>query len=589
MVKSLPGKWWHASTHPRLAALYERHQRAVSRLPIPRLEDTCARYLSAARPLQTPYEHEKTREVVNAFLAGEGVSLHAQLVAEDESRATAAPDSSYMESLWYRAAYLGPRDPIPINANPGLVLQPPSWSAESAPLWRAATLLAASAAWRKRLVDGALPAPTTPSGDAMCMGMYPMVLGSCRRPEMGCDRIHHEPEAAHAAVHAGGEWFVLPLLDEHGAPLPPATLLAAMQQLPPADSTGRPHSGIGAFTAEERDSWATTRAQLTAASETNRTSLTAIESAAVVMILDPAQPSNLSETSRLVLAGDARKRWFDKMAFLVFANGVAGVNFEHSPLDGAQVVSFLNEVCGATADLLPPPPDAVGPPLLAAPKKLDWELSAELAQQAQQAALRFDAFSESMDLHAITISAIGGKWARSLGVGLDGVVQLALQLGYAAAAAPPLPQSVYEACSTQLYRAGRTECIRSVTEESAALSKLIVPLISAAVSAGDEGAAAAAAGSIVGGLGEASTKELAAKVAMALNAHRAVVRSCQKGQGHERHLRALLEVARTRGHEPALCEPRAPQTRLSQTLFRFVLSCFRLASPFRPSVHPWLA
>ena len=129
------------------------------------------------------------QEVVGKFLAGEGQSLQAALVEEDKGRATAQPESSYMESLWYRAAYLGPRDPIPISANPGLVLQPPAWPAASSPLWRAATLLASSTCWLEKLSNGTLPPPTAPNGTPLCMGMFPMVLGSSRLPESGCDRI----------------------------------------------------------------------------------------------------------------------------------------------------------------------------------------------------------------------------------------------------------------------------------------------------------------------------------------------------------------------------------------------------------------
>eukprot|EP00966_Prymnesium_polylepis_P186787 4329804-Prymnesium_polylepis.1 len=220
-----------------------------------------------------------------------------------------------------------------------------------------------------------------------------------------------------------------------------------------------------------------------------------------------------------------------------------------------------------------------------------------------------------MDLHAETIGAVGGRWAKANGVGLDGVFQLALQLGYSSSAAtrtarsaappssgnsrpscawkphfwviaallrvqpnspvdrcrvlpraadavstaaPSLPQSTYEACSTQSFRVGRTECIRSVTDASAAVCTLVAPLLreataAAAANGGAGGAADAAAAAVVERLGPSEGARLAAMVHAALGAHRAVVRDCQKGLGHERHLRALLELARTRGAaEPPL-------------------------------------
>jgi len=152
-------------------------------------------------------------------------------------------------------------------------------------------------------------------------------------------------------------------------------------------------------------------------------------------------------------------------------------------------------------------------------------------------------------LDALKITAIGRNWAKQRGVGLDAIFQLAMQLGYAVAASPPLPVSVYEACSTQGFAVGRTECIRSVTESSADVCSRLAPLVRSTC---HEASNAAAANAILDCLSPADVTELASVVSKALDAHRSVVRNCQQGHGHERHLRALLDVAQTRGSTPAL-------------------------------------
>ena len=99
---------------------------------------------------------------------------------------------------------------------------------------------------------------------------------------------------------------------------------------------------------------------------------------------------------------------------------------------------------------------------------------------------------------------------------------------------------------------GRTECIRSVTAFSAEIVNALAPRLAAISPTAD---AAATARQVVGSLGTAEVARLSALVAKALAAQRAVARSCQRGEGHERHLRALMDVATQQGSgTPALYE-----------------------------------
>jgi hypothetical protein len=148
--------WWYANSAGKLAAPYQKHQLGVPRLPIPTLEESCARYLRAAQPLQSSADHAKTKQVVADFCkpGGEGELLQEQLKRTDASLPT---QSSYVESLWYRLAYLGGRDPVTIGSNPGIVLASPTDPTQRDPFWRAASLLAACMAWKRELDEGTLP------------------------------------------------------------------------------------------------------------------------------------------------------------------------------------------------------------------------------------------------------------------------------------------------------------------------------------------------------------------------------------------------------------------------------------------------
>ena len=69
------------------------HQDKLPKLPIPDLEKSCQKYLSALRPLQTSREHAETRHAVDEFLRNEGPELQEKLKSYAEGR------TSYIEQF----------------------------------------------------------------------------------------------------------------------------------------------------------------------------------------------------------------------------------------------------------------------------------------------------------------------------------------------------------------------------------------------------------------------------------------------------------------------------------------------------------
>ena len=62
-------------------------QDELPKLPIPPLEDTCARYLRALEGLQDPRDHEETKRAVEEFLRGDGPRIQERLRAWAEDKA----------------------------------------------------------------------------------------------------------------------------------------------------------------------------------------------------------------------------------------------------------------------------------------------------------------------------------------------------------------------------------------------------------------------------------------------------------------------------------------------------------------------
>ena len=98
-----------------------QYQVSLTRLPIPRLQDTIARYLEAQRPLLSDADYQVTKKIAEEFAlkAGSaGWKLQEQLIAMDSSN----PETN-LNRQFRDAAYLKDRNPTVLLSNPYLCLK----------------------------------------------------------------------------------------------------------------------------------------------------------------------------------------------------------------------------------------------------------------------------------------------------------------------------------------------------------------------------------------------------------------------------------------------------------------------------------
>lgn len=69
------------------------HQDKLPKLPIPDLESSCQKYLTALKPLQSAREHAETKHAVEEFLRHDGPELQEKL------KKYAAARTSYIEQF----------------------------------------------------------------------------------------------------------------------------------------------------------------------------------------------------------------------------------------------------------------------------------------------------------------------------------------------------------------------------------------------------------------------------------------------------------------------------------------------------------
>jgi carnitine O-acetyltransferase len=116
-------------------------------------------------------------------------------------------------------------------------------------------------------------------------------------------------------------------------------------------------SSIGLLTTERRPTWAALRQDfLDDPSSPNNECLNVVDSALFILCLDASSPRTADaicgtmlcgtyELSRRgIQVGTCLNRWYDKLQIIVCADGQAGVNFEHSAVDGHTVLRFVADV-----------------------------------------------------------------------------------------------------------------------------------------------------------------------------------------------------------------------------------------------------
>ncbi len=71
-----------------------------------------------------------------------------------------------------------------------------------------------------------------------------------------------------------------------------------------------------------------------------------LESSVLLLCLDDTAPVTREEAGRALWHGDGRNRWFDKsLQLIVFENGKAGFNGEHSMMDATPTFRMCDYIC----------------------------------------------------------------------------------------------------------------------------------------------------------------------------------------------------------------------------------------------------
>lgn len=517
------------------------HEDSLPRVPLPSLEDSCARFLSWCAPLLTAEQLAATETAVADFLApdGPGRPLHAELAAYDAR----SDVHSWLDEFW-PARYLGRRDRIALNANFFFLFRDGTAAPATAgapagdpQVERAAGLIAAALDYKLRLDAERIP-PLLRRGQPQSMVQNQFLFSTTRIPGERQDTVRvpysdawpGPSDARHVVVLRHGQLFRLDVLGPDGTPHTLdelagglAAVLADAGAAPTTDDTA-----VGHLTTKARAAWAQSRAALIAHDPANAAALDEVERALFCVCLDHVDPPDTLATCDQLLHGSAAERWYDKaVSFVVFPSGRAGINIEHCGLDGTTVLSFVDELLAAPPAELSARSGARSQGVPAV-RPLSFVLDQALRADIQAAAESFAQFGADTVSVALSFPEHGAERAKALRISPDALVQMAYQLAHQRAKGHI--GATYESIATRQWRHGRTEAMRVVTPE-----------VLAFVATMDDPAA------------DPATRRAALRAAADAHVRRAG--ECQRGDAPEQHLWELAFIQRRRGGELGVPTP----------------------------------
>ncbi|XP_070773611.1 carnitine O-acetyltransferase-like [Enoplosus armatus] len=449
-------------------------QKGLPSLPVPCLQQTCELYLSFLEPLLEVDELKRAKELVEEFQKAGGVGERLQRGMERKARNT----ENWLTDFYVRNIYFDQRKPLVIHSNIGALFPQMDFRDKQEHIRYAAELLAAFLDVKTMIDNETLPAEYM-RGKPLCMKQYEQLLSSCRIPGLKTDSLVFYAKSStppkHVTVICNNQFFVLDVYNSDGNPLTVDQLYVQLEWI--CNSSLQTNmEPVGILTTQHRDIWSKTYSNFIK-DETNKESVSAIQSSICTVCLDEAMPPVSDEMFRSsailkILHGggsqcNSGNRWFDKgMQIIIGEDGICGVNVSHAAGDGS-VAMALCDYCVANMKKSQMMQSPMEP--LPVPQKLPFNITPEVKKDIEEAKQHMDIMAQDIDLRAAVFDHFGKNVMKANKMSPDAFVQMAIQLAY---------YRMYQQCcstmepvSLRSFRLGRVAAIGSATTASAVFVK----------------------------------------------------------------------------------------------------------------------
>ncbi|CAL1275003.1 unnamed protein product [Larinioides sclopetarius] len=528
-------------------------QDSLPRLPVPELDKTCEKYITALQPFINSEQLKKTQQIVDAFKKGEGLQLQKELQASNAKN----KHTSYISGPWFDM-YLKSRVPLVLNFNPFLAFKDDPKPTYNDQLLRSTNMVMSSLRFLKSLRENILepevfhlnPEKSDTAFFRKTMRLIPRrfawygaylfkafpldmsqfgnLFNSTRIPRPGKDELQVYPDAQHIVVLRNGHFYAFDVLDGDGNIIPPCHIKDLINYIL-SDSQAPPSHPVSVLTTENRDVWADARSRLEKLG--NAEQLKLIDSAIFVLALDEETlGTDLIKSGHHMLHGPVHNRWFDKSFTLIITkDGKAALNFEHAWGDGVAVLRYFNEVFTDSTKnhFVGPKTVPVNVDASHRVKKLDFFLDDSMKSIIKKAEENVKSTTDKLRLDILQHYQLHRECIKGFKLSPDSVTQLGFQMAFYKLHGKLV--ATYESCSTSAFKHGRTETVRPLTS---ATRRCIEEFHKSS---------------------RPSNSDLKNLLKECTRVHNQLTKEAAMGQGFDRHLFALRYIAEQKGMKmPAL-------------------------------------
>ncbi|KAH8240312.1 hypothetical protein KR032_011324, partial [Drosophila birchii] len=494
---------------------YSKQSNLLSYHVLP-LKETLNRFMSTVEPLLTPTELSQQMKITDEFLNGEGSDL--QKLLED----VGSREKNWLAERWLKAAYLQYRSPVTVFVSPGMTFPRQDFKNEYALVAYTSKVIFGLGEFNDMVKAHKIPIVKMGKNE-LDNSQFGKVFGTCRIPRRYTDELEYNPCSDYVVVIYKNHFYKMQIYNDEGKLISASCLAFQLEKIVKTETTVGVAYGI--LTTDSRDNWADAY-EILSDTPANRDGLTTIQGALFTVSID--QRTNLKKgeeddelISSLIHGSGSQvnsgNRWMDKTIQLVVnPNGNVGFTYEHSPAEGQPIAMMMDYVmkklkedpnfgeCGSK-DVIPT-------------DKIQFcEPNCRIEQFLNIAQQNLDELTKSLQIKVLKFDNFGKDFIKNQRLGPDSFIQIALQLAFFKMHSEPAAQ--YESAHLRIFEGGRTETIRSCSNESVSFCW------------------------VMQSNSRASKEERAGKLRKAVMGHQMYAKLALQGKGVDRHLFGLKAMA----------------------------------------------
>lgn len=440
-------------------------------LPVPSLDDSLRLLDISLTPLLTDDETADLKHKISTFQSNEISTILQNHLLKFQQNEDCYLDHLNLDHILIDHKAL-PRNPFLILENDPLKMINMNQSQGE----RSAVLTSSALKFICSLRLGVLTQDQTMGGKPLTMKPYLNLFGTTRLPELESIRSKTNLTSDYILILVKSQFYTLRVLSENNELLFTIDELSQILTdiIEEANQVENPNStAIGSITSDTFKNWRHAREYLQREFKEN---LDRIDAALFVLVLDHSSPEETDEELAKTISvgslkidehgvqtGSCTSRWYDKLQLVVTANSVAGVIWDSFTADGTSVLRFTSDMYTDSVIRLGDGNYSLFPQVKTlkasefprpVPEKLQWEFAADAQTSLHLAETRLTDLICTHSTNTKTLK-VGRNFAKKIDVKADSLIQIGLQIAHYALYGRPI--STVEPVSTRFFKNSRSE------------------------------------------------------------------------------------------------------------------------------------